>query len=78
MVIVYMVRVITIRDDVYAELYQLKRAKGMSFSLAIEYLLKEKQGKNKGLMPLAGSLAIEDVDDKALTKIIKGMDNLRK
>ena len=38
-----MVRVITIMDDVYAELYRIKRAKGMSFSEVLRYLVKERE-----------------------------------
>lgn len=66
-----MVRVITIRDDVYSELYRLKKAKDMSFSQIIEYLIKEKQGKTKDVISFAGSITGEDVDRKSI-------DNTRK
>ncbi|MCK4319384.1 hypothetical protein KAW38_02325 [Candidatus Micrarchaeota archaeon] len=63
-----MVRVITIRDDVYSELSKLKKKKGMSFSLAIEYLLKEKRIKSAGLMDFAGSLSEKEIDRRFLLR----------
>ena len=66
-----MVRVITIRDDVYSDLYKLKKAKDMSFSQIIEYLIKEKQGRTKNIISFAGSITKEDVDIKALESVKK-------
>ncbi len=60
-----MVRVITIRDDVYAGLYRLKKSKDMSFSQIIEYLLKEREGKAKDVISFAGSIEKEDVERKS-------------
>ncbi|MBI2079148.1 hypothetical protein HYT84_00155 [Candidatus Micrarchaeota archaeon] len=58
-----MVRVITIMDDVYAELYKLKRAKGMSFSEVFRYLLSERETK-RDILSLAGSISDSDIDRK--------------
>lgn len=63
-----MVKVITIMDDVYAELYRLKKAKGMSFSGAIRYLLKERRKEGRQLISLAGSIESADIDRKAIEK----------
>ncbi len=59
---IYMVRVITIADDVYEELKEMKESRNMSFSQILRYLLKEVKS-NPGLLRLAGSL-----DDKKLAK----------
>ncbi|MFA5050231.1 MAG: antitoxin VapB family protein [Candidatus Micrarchaeia archaeon] len=64
-----MVRVITIRDDVYADLYRLKKSKDMSFSQIIEYLIKEREGKTKDVISFAGSIDKEDIDRKAREKV---------
>ncbi len=59
-----MVKVITIRDDVYEELSALKRSKNMSFSQVIEYLLRvEREGtlKRAELSALKGSLVGSEV-----------------
>ncbi|MDD5022926.1 MAG: antitoxin VapB family protein [Candidatus ainarchaeum sp.] len=69
-----MVRVITIRDDVYAELYRLKKPKGMSFSQIIEYLIKEKQGKMKDIVSFAGSVDKDDLDRKTFENVKKEFD----
>ncbi len=61
-----MVKVITIMDDVYAELYQLKKSKGMSFSKAIRYLLKEARDERKQILSFAGSINNDDIDRKAI------------
>ena len=73
-----MVRVITIRDDVYSDLYKLKKAKDMSFSQIIEYLIKEKQGRTKNIIGFAGSITKEDVDRKALDGVKKEFESWRK
>lgn len=61
-----MVKVITIMDDVYAELYRLKRAKGMSFSEAIRHLLKEAGDEKKQILAFAGSIDDSEVDRHAM------------
>lgn len=60
-----MVRVITIMDDVYAELYKLKHAKGMSFSEVFRYLLSERETK-QDILSLAGSIEDSDVDRRVV------------
>lgn len=70
-----MVKVITIRDDVYSELYKIKRAKGMSFSEAIEYLLTlelQRKGKKTDMFALSGSISREEVNRRLLDKIKRG------
>lgn len=69
----HMVKVITIMDDVYAELYRIKRSKGLSFSGVIRYLMEEKEKESKNIISLAGSINDEDLDRKAMEGIKKGM-----
>ncbi|MEW5996473.1 MAG: antitoxin VapB family protein [Candidatus Micrarchaeota archaeon] len=57
-----MVRVITIRDDVYAQLSDLKTKNGMSFSQAIDHLLKENNVRKKGLLDFVGVIDEGDID----------------
>ena len=64
-----MVKVITIMDDVYANLYRLKISKGMSFTEVIRYLMSEIEKENKNLVSFAGSLNAEDVDLRAIRDI---------
>lgn len=64
-----MVKVITIMDDVYADLYKLKRAKGMSFSELFRYLLKEKKEGTGSIIRLAGSIRDADIDVRAVARI---------
>lgn len=66
-----MVKVITIMDDVYAELYRLKKSKGMSFSEILRYLLKERSKEGRNIISLAGSVEDEDVDKRTAEKIRK-------
>ncbi len=63
-----MVKVITIMDDVYAELYRLKRSKGMSFSEVLRFLLKERRGEGT-IINLAGSIDEKDIRRGAIEKI---------
>ncbi len=58
----HMVRVITIRDDVYEQLSDLKKKNGMSFSEAIDYLLKETNVRKKGLLDHAGTIEESDIE----------------
>ncbi len=56
-------------DDVYAELYQLKKSKNMSFSEILRYLLKERRDESRNIMNLAGSIDSMDLDRKGMEKI---------
>ena len=71
-----MVRVITIRDDVYIKLDKLKKSKGMSFSEAIDYLISVLQEKRTDLsiMEFAGILGPRDVDEKHLATLKRWLD----
>jgi len=64
-----MVKVITIMDDVYADLYRLKRSKGMSFSEVFRYLLEERKDDRESIINLAGSIGEEDVDRRMMEKM---------
>jgi len=64
-----MVKVITIMDDVYAELYRLKKAKGMSFSAAIRHLLKERKAEGGQILSYAGSIGSTDIDTRATERM---------
>jgi len=68
----HMVRVITIMDDVYAELYKLKRSKDMSFSEVLRYLLSEQSKEGKSIIRLAGSISEIDIDRRAVSMIKRG------
>lgn len=72
-----MVKVITIMDDVYADLDRLKRAKGMSFSKVLRFLLKERREEQRGLINLAGSVDEENIDRRAVERINKGHNWVR-
>lgn len=67
-----MVKVITIMDDVYSELYKLKRSKGMSFSEILRHLLSEKGDDKSSIIDLAGSVSDTDINVRAVEKIRKG------
>jgi len=56
-----MVKVITIRDDVYSGLFKLKRKWGMSFSQTIEALLKEREAKSRNIFMFAGKISSRDI-----------------
>lgn len=64
-----MVKVITIRDDVYQRLYDLKKHNGMSFSEAIDMLLKEGKATREGLFAKAGMLKEGDIDRNVLRRM---------
>ncbi len=72
-----MVKVITIMDDVYANLYRFKISKGMSFSEVIRYLMNEIEKENKNLISFAGSLKAEDVDLRAIRDIRRGISGTK-
>ena len=69
-----MVRVITIMDDVYDELKELKNSKNMSFSQALRFLLKEKKSEST-IIQLAGSIEEKDMYRRAATRIRRGEYN---
>lgn len=60
----YMVKVITIRDDIYAGLYKLKRKWGTSFSKTIEALLKEREAKSRNIFSFTGKISPVDITKK--------------
>jgi predicted CopG family antitoxin len=64
-----MVKVITIMDDVYSELYKLKKAKGLSFTGAIRYLLTEKREEGKQIMSFAGSIGGNDINNRVVERV---------
>jgi predicted CopG family antitoxin len=64
-----MVKVITIMDDIYSDLYKLKKSKGMSFSELFRYLLKERREWTGSIISLAGSIADEDINRRAVERI---------
>ncbi|MBI5224075.1 antitoxin VapB family protein [Candidatus Micrarchaeota archaeon] len=70
-----MVKVITIMDDVYAELYKRKRSKGMSFSEILRHLLSEKGEEKSSIIELAGSLNEEDINHRVVEKVKRGTYN---
>lgn len=70
-----MVRVITIRDDVYERLSELKKRHGMSFSQAIEMLLNESTGTREGLLEHAGILNETEIDRRMLRKMRRWEDS---
>ncbi|VVB97974.1 Putative antitoxin [uncultured archaeon] len=70
-----MVKVITIRDDVYASLYKIKRARDMSFSEVLEYLVtleQQRKGKKTDMFALAGTVSREEVDRRLLDRMQRG------
>ncbi len=64
-----MVKVITIMDDVYADLWRLKTAKGMSFSELFRHMLKNKQDEGRSIIKLAGSINSDDIDHRTIYRI---------
>ena len=73
-----MVKVITIMDDVYAELYRIKRSKGMSFSQVLRHLMEERDKEERNILSLAGSLNEGDVDRKTMEGIKRGTEEWRR
>jgi len=63
-----MVKVITIRDDIYAGLFKLKRKWGTSFSVTIEALLKEREAKSRNIFLFAGKISTADVKKNDIPK----------
>ena len=73
-----MVKVITIMDDVYSELFKLKRAKGTSFTGAIRYLLKEKQKSKNDILSFAGSINEGDLDRRTVEHVRRGIQEFNR
>lgn len=63
------VKVITIMDDVYADLYRLKKSKGMSFSEVLRLLVNERKAEGSSIISLAGSIGDEDINHRAVERI---------
>ena len=66
-----MVKVITIMDDVYADLYRLKKSKGMSFSGILRHLLNEQKAEGRSIISLAGSIDDSDINMRAMERVRK-------
>jgi predicted CopG family antitoxin len=66
-----MVKVITIMDDVYADLYRLKKSKGMSFSEVLRFLVNERKSEGTSIISLAGSIGEDDINHRAVEKMKK-------
>lgn len=64
-----MVKVITIMDDVYADLYRIKSAKDMSFSELFRYMLEEMKTDRDNVISFAGTISEADVDRRALDRL---------
>jgi predicted CopG family antitoxin len=64
-----MVKVITIMDDVYADLYRIKKGKDMSFSQVLRYLMAERRGGESGIKNFANSISDADIDSRAVYQI---------
>ena len=65
------VKVITIMDDVYADLYRLKKSKGMSFSEVLRFLVNERKAEGSSIISLAGSIGDEDINHRTVERIKK-------
>ena len=63
-----MVKVITIMDDVYSDLYKLKKSKGMSFSELFRFLLKERREGTGSIISLSGSIGDLDINRRAVAR----------
>jgi len=66
-----MVRVITIMDDIYADLHRMKRERGLSFSGLFRELLSERE-KKRDIMAFAGSVCDFEIDRHAIENAKKG------
>lgn len=67
-----MVKVITIMDDVYADLFRIKKGKGMSFTEVLRFLLKENDRENKNILAFAGTITQDDIDRKVVDSVKRG------
>ncbi|MGV8176358.1 MAG: antitoxin VapB family protein [Candidatus Bilamarchaeaceae archaeon] len=66
-----MVKVITIRDEVYVELNRLKKSKDMSFGDAIDYLLKQDANSKSDLFDFSGSVTSSDIDSSIMHSVVR-------
>ncbi len=64
-----MVKVITIMDDVYSELYKLKTSKDMSFSELFRYMLEERGDERDNIISFAGTVSEMDIDRRAMERM---------
>jgi len=64
-----MVKVITIMDDVYADLYRMKTSKDMSFSELFRYLLEQMGDERDNIISFAGTVSEIDIDRRAMEKM---------
>ena len=64
-----MVKVITIMDDVYSELYKLKASKDMSFSELFRYMLEERGDERDNIISFAGTVSEIDIDRRAMERM---------
>ena len=74
--VVPMVRVIAIMDVGDAELHRLKKAKGMSFSKVLRFLLKERRNE-KTIINFAGSVDAKDINRGVMERIRREYDRVR-
>jgi predicted CopG family antitoxin len=65
----WMVKVITIMDDVYSDLYKLKAAKDMSFSELFRYMLSQMGEERENIISFAGTVNEADIDRRAMEKM---------
>ncbi|MDO8553805.1 MAG: antitoxin VapB family protein [Candidatus Micrarchaeota archaeon] len=70
-----MVKVITIMDDAYADLYRLKKAKDMSFTEIIRFLIQEREKEGRNILTFAGSVSEADIHKRTLDNIRKGRND---
>lgn len=70
-----MVKVLTIRDEVYEKLSKVKSKLGGSFGDSIDYLvdLYNKSGKEESIGQMAGSVQTFKINKRTLRKV---MDNV--
>ncbi len=68
-----MVKVITIKDDVYERLRKIKNRKNMSFSNILDLLITTYESKNskQEIEQLAGSIKERDINKRMLKRLMK-------
>ncbi len=59
-------------DDVYADLFRIKKGKGMSFTEVLRFLLKENDRENKNILAFAGTITQDDIDRKVVDSVKRG------
>ncbi len=65
-------------DDVYADLYRLKRSKNMSFSEVLRHIMKENEKESRNIISFAGSIGDIDIDRKAADGLRRGMNEWKR